>query len=265
MKWNSKYVREKYGIHMLGQHGMYYPCSAAKRLIVVFSSMGKDRYDRYSWFWQEDEHWIDSAYLFLKDDSFHYFLGTDERPLSQSFRKIILHHMSLAGVTEDQVFTIGGSMGGYAAIYYASLMQLNGAVVTNPQLDYASTRAHSYSNWERQIREIGSQWYDLGDFIFKWPHIPNIYIEYGNYRADSIAAEKFISAARVGPSLVIVRKADWEDHTVDSLSKKTIESAIFFFENHGFGGKRPRPRDAGAEIGAFRPPKMEQMIEGDGE
>ncbi|MBP0623906.1 hypothetical protein [Cupriavidus consociatus] len=241
MKWDSKYVREKYKVHMLGQHGIYFPCENAKRLVVLFSSMGKDRYDRYSWFWQEEERWAETAYLFLKDDSFNYFLGNDEKPLTQSFRKIILHHMTLASVKEDRVFTVGGSMGGYAAIYYASLMQLNGAIVSNPQLDYASTRAHSFSNWERQIRQVGSQWYDLGEFIFKWPRIPNIYIEYGNYRADRLAAEKFIDAALEGPSLVIARKADWDGHTVDSLSKTTIESSICFFENHGFGEVRQRP------------------------
>lgn len=135
MKWDSKYVRGKYKVHMLGQHGIYFPCEKAKRLLVLFSSMGKDRYDRYSWFWQEDEHWAETAYLFLKDDSFNYFLGDDEKPLTQTFRKIILHHMVLANVKEEQVFTVGGSMGGYAAIYYASLMQLNGAIVSNPQLD----------------------------------------------------------------------------------------------------------------------------------
>ncbi|NSX16887.1 hypothetical protein HTY52_22610 [Cupriavidus taiwanensis] len=241
MKWDSKYVREKYRVHMLGQHGIYFPCVSAKRLLVLFSSMGKDRFDRYSWFWCDDESWAETAYLFLKDDSFSYFLGNDEKPLTQSFRKIILHHMALAGVKEEQVFTVGGSMGGYAAIYYASLMQLNGAIVTNPQLDYASTRAHSFSNWERQIRQVGSQWYDLAEFIFKWPRIPNIYIEYGNYRADRLAAEKFVDAALDGPGLVIARKADWDGHTVDSLSKTTIESTVTFFENHGFGEKRQRP------------------------
>ncbi|SOZ63383.1 hypothetical protein CBM2615_B140208 [Cupriavidus taiwanensis] len=240
MKWDSKYVREKYKVHMLGQHGIYFPCENAKRLLVLFSSMGKDRYDRYSWFWDEDEQWDETAYLFLKDDSFNYFLGDDEKPLTQTFRKIILHHMVLAGVKEDQVFAIGGSMGGYAAIYYASLMQLNGAIVSNPQLDYASARAHSFSNWERQIRKTGSQWYDLGEFIFKWQRIPNIYIEYGNYRADRLAAERFIDAALEGPSLVIARKANWEGHTVDSLSKTTIESVVNFFENHGFGEQRQR-------------------------
>ncbi|WHP04459.1 hypothetical protein QLH32_10295 [Acinetobacter corruptisaponis] len=79
MKWDRNYVREKYGISMLGIDGIFFPAKKAKRLLVFFSSMGKDRYDRYSWFWDENENWEETSYLFLKDDSFHYFLGTDEK------------------------------------------------------------------------------------------------------------------------------------------------------------------------------------------
>ncbi|WP_315132117.1 hypothetical protein [Achromobacter marplatensis] len=236
MKWDSGYVRKKYAVNMLGQHGIFYPGQNTKRLVVGFSSMGKDRYDRYSWFWEDSEVWDETAYLFLKDDSFRYFLGNDDCPLSQTFRKIILHHMESCGVSASQVFCIGGSMGGYAAIYYAALLGLNGAIVANPQLDYASSRAHSFQNWERQIRETGAQWYDLGEFVLKWEKIPNIYIEYGNYFADRFAAERFLrTLSQAHNSLVISRKTDWSGHTVDCLSRKTIESAIYFFENHGFG------------------------------
>lgn len=173
----------------------------------------------------------------MKDDSFRYFLGDTEHPLTQTFRKIIIKYMETANVSAEKTFTIGGSMGGYAAIYYASLMQLNGAITNNPQIDYASTRAHQYQNWERNIRKVGSEWYDLPEFIFKWPCIPNIYLEYGNYRADRLAAEKLISALTQSEnSLFIVRKTNWPGHTVNALSKITIESAIRMFENHGFAG-----------------------------
>ncbi len=249
MKWNSEYVRRKYGFQFLGRDGVYYPCKDAKRLIVSFSSMGKDRYDRYSWFWQEDEVWPETAYLFIKDDDFQYFLGNDAKPLFQTFRKLILRFMDMSGVGAQQVFTIGGSMGGYAAIYYASVMQLNGALMTNPQLDYASARAHQYQNWERQIRSTGAEWYDIAEFVHKWPAMPNVYIEYGNYRADKIAAEKLIEALSQAPnSLFIVRKTDWSVHAVNSLSKTTIESVIRLFENHGFGetgpARGPKPENA---------------------
>ena len=233
-KWDRDYVREKYGYQMLGQHVIYYPSSTAKGLIVIFSSMGKDRFDRYSWFWSEDEEWHDDAYLFIKDDSFKYFLGDDEKPLSQTFRKIITHHTELAKVTNDCVYTVGGSMGGYAAIYYACLMGLKGAIVANPQLDYSSTRAHSFQNWERSIRSTGSQWYDLGDFYFKFEKKPFVYIEYGEYRADELAAKKFIHSVMDSEGLFIIRKTKWQGHTVDCLTKETILNTIQYFNENGF-------------------------------
>ncbi len=233
MKWDRDYVRGKYEFHILGQKGVFFPCDKAKRLIVFFSSMGKDRYDRYSWFWEEIEAWENTAYLFLKDDSFRYFLGDDKEPLEQTFRKIIQHHMDIAKVDYNQVFTVGGSMGGYAAIYYASFLGLNGAVVANPQVDYQSTRCHSFQNWERQIRSMGHQWYDLEQYICK-KKIPKIYIEYGNYMADKRAAEKLIDVLGKSDSLFIVRKTLWDEHTVDCLKKDTIESAISFFERNDF-------------------------------
>ena len=231
--WNRDYVRNKYGFHSLGQHGIYYPCANAKRLVVLFSSMGKDRFDRYSWFWEDSEYWEDTAYLFFKNDSFCYFLGTEETPLDQTFRKLILSYMAECGVNNSQVFTVGASMGGYAALYYASLMGLNGAIVSNPQVDYSSARAHEFQNWERQIRLMGSQWYDLNDFLCK-RSAPKVYIEYGNYLADKFAAQKLINVLNEKNSLYIVRKTDWSGHTVDSLKKETILSAISFFEMNNF-------------------------------
>ncbi|GAA4650101.1 hypothetical protein GCM10023116_23840 [Kistimonas scapharcae] len=233
MGWDKDYVRNKYGFHSLGQYGIFYPSENASRLLILFSSMGKDRYDRYSWFWNECERWDDTAYLFLKDDTFCYFLGSDERPLEQTFRKIILNHMESCGVNNKQVFTVGASMGGYAALYYASLMDFNGAIVSNPQIDYASARCHEFQNWERQIRTMGAQWYDLNDFLCK-RKAPKVYIEYGNYLADKCAAEKLISTLDKKNSLYIVRKTDWSGHTVDSLKKETITSAITFFEQNDF-------------------------------
>ncbi|MCF5866930.1 hypothetical protein [Aeromonas veronii] len=233
-QWDRDYVRTKYGSQMLGQHIVYYPCTNAKGLIVIFSSMGKDRFDRYSWFWSEDEIWTEYAYLFIKDDSFKYFLGDDDKPLTQTFRKIILHHMTLANVSCDKVYTVGGSMGGYAAVYYACLMELKGAILANPQLDYASTRAHSYQNWERSVRSTGSQWYDLHEFFYKFEKKPFIYIEYGEYRADELAAKKFIHAVMESEGLFIIRKTKWQGHTVDCLTKETILNTITYFNENGF-------------------------------
>lgn len=239
MGWDSAYVRQKYGSIFQGQHYVLYPAKNASRLCVLFSSMGPNRFDRYSWYWDDAENWQDTAYLFIKDDTFRYFLGDDSQPLAQTFRKLIMLAMEMHGLTNKQVFTVGGSMGGYAALYYASFLRLNGAIISNPQLDYASARAHQFENWERQIRSTGSQWQDLSEFIFRNEEIPNIYIEYGLYRADWLAATKLIEAVRgASESLLIARKVKWTGHTVNNLSKITIQTALEFFERHGYDKDR---------------------------
>ncbi|MDR3178319.1 MAG: adenylyltransferase/cytidyltransferase family protein [Campylobacteraceae bacterium] len=231
-KWDRDYVRKKYGFTYLGLNGIYYPCEKAKRLMVLFSSMGKDRFDRYSWFWQTDEIWIDTAYLFIKDDSFRYFLGTDEKPMKDSVRKTIQFYMTKCNVTNEQVFCVGGSMGGYSAIYFALYVGLRGAIVCNPQVSYRAAQMHEYANWERYIREIGSQWYDLDVFYHKYgsKQKPALYLEYGDYMADKQAAESLISSLIKQECLLIVRKTKWTGHTVNALLKQTIENAINYFE-----------------------------------
>lgn len=230
MKWEREYVRGKYGVSYLGQEGVFFPASNCKRLLVFFSSMGKDRYDRYSWYWNESEQWEGTAYLFIKDDSFRYFLGDDDKPLCHTFRKIIERHMNEMGLEHSQVFSVGASMGGYAAIYYASFLKLGGAITLNPQVDYKSARKHKYENWEKHIRAVGNQWYDLGDFIIKG-FIPNIYIEYGNYPADLNAVNSLISSIPPLRSKLILNKQDWSGHTVNGLFKETIDSTVVYFES----------------------------------
>ena len=243
MKIDFDKIRQKYEKELFNFKHMFFPCSNPKRLLIFFSSMGKDRYDRWSWFFDDKELWEgDTACLFIKDDSFHYFLGTDEFPLTMSIKKLIDFYLLKLSLTNDSCFTIGGSMGGYAAIYYASFLSLNGAIVANPQINIQSCVAHKYDNWERNAREAGHNFKDLCMFIHK-RRIPNIYIEYGNYYADKIAMQHFIESCLDGECLLILRKAPWNDHTVDCLSRFSILNAVFFFENHGFDPiKAPRAR-----------------------
>lgn len=50
--------------------------------------------------------------------------------------------MGLANVSEESVYTVGGSMEVTLQYNYACFMGLKGAIVANPQLDYISARAH---------------------------------------------------------------------------------------------------------------------------
>ncbi|MDM1021731.1 YqiA/YcfP family alpha/beta fold hydrolase [Acinetobacter sp. VNK23] len=231
MKWDRNYVREKYGISMLGIDGIFFPAKKAKRLLVFFSSMGKDRYDRYSWFWDEDENWEETSYLFLKDDSFHYFLGTDEKKMRDSVKKVINYYQNLMNIEPYYTYMLGVSMGGYAAIYFAFYTKARAAIVANPQVTFKAAQMHQYQNWERHIREMGTQWVDLDVLAVRSEYKPAIYLEYGSYPADKKGAEYLIKALIESNCLLILRKEEWSGHTVNSLFKNTIEATILFFEN----------------------------------
>ena len=76
--WDKSYVRNKYSFSIDGCEILHYPARTPKRMMINFSSMGKDRYDRYSRYWDSLQKWDgDTVYLFFKDDSFKYYLGDD--------------------------------------------------------------------------------------------------------------------------------------------------------------------------------------------
>lgn len=236
--WDRNYVRTKYGFNKFFFDGIFFPSIKPKRLFVFFSSMGKDRFDRYSWFWDPEEKWENGdSFLFIKDDSFHYFLGTDSAPMRDSIRKLINTYQNINScypISNDKTFCVGGSMGGYAAIFYACYCSLKAAIVTNPQITYEATQMHKFFNWESKIREIGSQFYDLNIWIEKFEYTPYIYMEYGNYPSDRHACEKLINTLKSKKSIFIVKKQDWNTHTVNSLTKKEILNVANFFDNDFF-------------------------------
>ena len=229
MKWDKDYVREKYTNEVLGEKVIFYPSSKPKRLLVFFSSMHVDKYDRYSWFWDENESWDESSYLFIKDDSLQYYLGNPQKPERDKYAKIIKEYMGLCNVESNQVFAIGSSMGGYAAIYFAFYLSLNSAIVSNPQVDYSSAQAHAYRNWEKIIRQIGDDWYDLDKLVYRYNEVVNIYIEYGNYMADKLAAENLIHSLLKRRSHFIVKRTENATHDA-LLDKATILKAVNYFE-----------------------------------
>lgn len=230
-QWERDYVRKKYSIAMLGVEGIFFQAQNSKRLLVFFSSMGKDRFDRYSWYWEEKEIWENTSYLFIKDDTFHYFLGTDTKPMKDSISKVIKHHQELCNIDNNQTYLVGSSMGGYAAIYFAFYIKAKAAIVANPQVTLRAAQMHEYQNWERSIKEMGNQWYDLDIFSVKHTYKPAIYLEYGNYPADRKACESLVKSLLESQCLLIIRRELWSNHTVNLLSKSTIENALNFFES----------------------------------
>lgn len=230
--WDREHVRGRYECHVDGCRFVYYPARRPSRLLVNFSGMGKDRYDRYSWYWDPTEVWDrDTAYLFFRDETNHYYLGTDEQPMSGTYSRLIRKFMMMNGLTAEQCFTAGSSMGGYAAIYYAVALGLGGCLSAMPQITQRATEAHEFANWRKYIKAMGDQWIDLDSFVLSKPRAPYVYLEYGNYPADALAVEALRRALDRRSGFHIIRKTDWETHTVAScFPVEVVSSVIQLFE-----------------------------------
>ena len=219
---------------IFGQEVVYIPSITESRgLLVFFSAMDiKHRYDRINWFKSVNIR-NGFSFLFLNNSEYNYYLGNDYSPSFHTFKKIIMHFSKGEGCS-DNIYTVGSSMGGYAAIYYAFKMQLKGAIVGVPQVNKKFALMHTHKNWTKAINSTGCQWEDL-DVMLNQPHLalPKLYLEYGNYPADKYAALSLLEIYQNRSGLIITRKAAGNEHTY-FMSPKTITSAVNFFMNENF-------------------------------
>lgn len=200
------------------------------RAIVSFSSMNPGKFERWSWFHERHLAGWNELYIVLKDDSQHYYLGTDDAPLSIRHHKFISAVLNEFGVPTGRTYAVGSSMGGYAALYYSFWLGFAGAIAVNPQTDYASARRHRLQNWERQIRQTGSQWVDLRDYIFRTSHLPKLHIEHGDHPADHSAAESLINALNERRTSYTRKFLNDAEHGGASLTKDRMFSIIEHWE-----------------------------------
>lgn len=229
MKVSVEEIVIKYKQNLFGKDVVYFCAKRPKYLIICFTAMHIDRFDRISWFYNNAE-WEDTCYLFLQDNSFHYYLGTDTEDDFSIYRKIIEYFFKQDQFLRKNTFTLGSSMGGYAALYYSIVFKLGGAVTAVPQLDKESVALHNFANWKKSIAECGSKWVDIVTLVIENEKLPFVYIEYGNYIADKYAATKLINALIEKKSLYISRKIEGDEHNM-LFEKENILVVLDFFKN----------------------------------
>jgi hypothetical protein len=230
-KFEYQDVVARYGANILGEEVVFYPSNNCKKLVVCFSAMdAKNKFNRLSWFWDEEELWSDGvSFLYLCDQSYKYYLGDDLEPKFHRFEKIIKYFAQKNNLDKESIFAIGSSMGGYAAIFYAFRMGLAAAIVGVPQISKKYARMHNYSNWIKSINSVGEQWFDLDEYLYRTDlKLPALYIEYGSYPADELAAEKLIDIYKYRGGKCIFRKFLGDKHEY-FMSKSTVNSAVSFF------------------------------------
>jgi hypothetical protein len=225
------YIIGKYQRTMFDKEYLFYPAKSAKRLLICFSGAeqkyGKCLYSQFSWYWQDDEDWRDTAYLFLKDDSRCWYLGNEKKDLINDFSNIINHHINICKLTKDKVFTVGSSMGGYGAILYATLLGLKAAIAVNPQVDKASQKNRFGTSG------VGNKWHDLDKIVALSPTVPNVSLIYGHCQQDQAACEILLDVLKKRGSTTIIRRHPSTEHAISSLvfSENFIKSEITYFEN----------------------------------
>ncbi len=232
--WNKDYVREKYTCTISGIDFIYYPARNPKNLLITFSSMGRNSYDRYSRYYDTKEVWdTDTSFIFFKDEENSFFLGTEGSPMTGSILRIIKFISDINKIPRENIFTSGSSMGGYAAIYYSIEGQCGGALVYAPQINKKCIGMHEYRNWDKYANLVGTAWIDLDIMIHRRSGNENLYIEYGNYPADLQAASIIKSQYEVKKKGIIISShLDIDEHTKkDCLQKDDVLAAIKIFTN----------------------------------
>lgn len=234
MKVSVDEILNKYKQSLFGKEVVYFRANNPKYLIICFTAMHHDRFDRVSWFY-ENGVWEDTCYLFLQDNSFHYYLGSDTENDFSLYRRIIEHFFKQDKFLKRNTITLGSSMGGYAALYYAIEFAFGGAISAVPQLDRESANLHKFQNWVKFIFECGTQWKDMLDIIKEKEKLPLIYLEYGNYEADKQTAHKFLNELKEKSSFYISRKIDENEHAM-LFERENIILIIDLFKNFNMYG-----------------------------
>lgn len=240
MPFSKEYILKHYEHKSAaGLQYLLYPATAARRLVVLFSGIGPHKtYNRYSWYWDPTQRWEgDTAYLFINDLTHRWYVGDEAAPTRPAYRTLIQSVMKRFGLSPKQVFTVGGSMGGYGALLYAVEMGLGGAICVNPQLNAKSTARHRSGDWLPKIQSCGLNFTDADDLVHLYDKLPPIYLEYCEYEADRDAAERLLDSLRQRAHFVLVKKVGRADHVTLSPKKDKVEALLALFsESAAFEG-----------------------------
>lgn len=221
----ERFVVQENGIDALVMCG-----ANPRKAIISFSSMSPGKYERWSWFFDRHMSGSEDLYIVFKDESHHYYLGDDQKAMNLRHHRFISGLLEKNGLGVKETYLLGSSMGGYAALYFGFWLDVGGIIAINPQIDYASTRRHSLQNWERKIREVGSSWVDMHDFVYRYPSRPRLHLEHGEYPADVSAVNRLV-ASLDDLRLSYNRNFVAGDHSTNHLTRERLFQMIDFWSS----------------------------------
>lgn len=236
MPFSKNYILKKYERSHSGINYLFYPSLVSERLLIFFTGRAPHKtYNRYSWYWDETETWQGTtSFLFLNDIDNLWYVGAEDSPSMFKYIEIIEKTIKDIGIKKDSVFSIGGSMGGYAALLYAYVCKLRAVISIHPRLSFKAAKKYNERQGENDITICGRNFIDIEDLVHRSNHIPLIYLEHGTCRADDYPTASLIEELRSKSCFLINRKTDNPEHFTKNPSKKTVESLIELFENLGY-------------------------------
>jgi hypothetical protein len=206
-----------------------------EKIVVCFTGMQVGRYNRWSWFC--NRYQLDKIlYIIFKDDDRLFYLDRETKGLvSEHHSEFIINKLKKHNLDSKKLYTIGSSMGGYAAIYFAFKLNAAVAMATSPlaDIDSATPRINPENNtlspattlWIRQMKALGNNWVDLDQYILMSHSNPQVFLTYGTNPPDVLAANKLINAMTLKNIKHIDQPVDSNNHA-DFLSLRLILELI---------------------------------------
>lgn len=231
MPFDRDYIIKNYERNYYGIEYLVYPSTKPKRLVILLSGYSERKtYNRYSWYWDENELWdSDSVYLFMNDTENTWYCGHGKDKLSL-YKEIIKKIQNEFDLSPYKSFIIGGSMGGYGALRIGFEMNLGGIMSINPQTSKAAAKLHNDTSWYNCIEKCGDKFISASDIINK-NKCTKFYFECGTYPADICDLDEIILSAAKNNNLLILNPHRSKKHVTISPSKEQVDKIIGVFES----------------------------------
>lgn len=211
---------------------LLYP-SKSNILVVCMSTLSKHIYERVRMLWNNNEEWKYN-YLFISDNNGEageglYYIGDTKEKLVEKYTMDIIEKIKKEQCISN-IITLGSSMGGYSAIYYALKYDYLGAIAVVPQVNKKVIDEYGWQKW-KVVSNVVSEgnFPDLVKMISDRVKIPSLFIQYGDYEADIKAADALKEILKDKFGLTIFEKFEEKNHTSQYMTKDLIESIIELF------------------------------------
>lgn len=210
---------------------LLYPSINAERLVVLLSGYSQRKtYNRYSWFWDDTEKWDGStAYLFLNDTENTWYCGHENQKINV-YKEVIFLISNRYKLDNRKIYIVGGSMGGYAALRLGLELNLGGVISINPQTSLEAASLHKDPSWFQSINKCGENFIPVAEIIRR-NEPTKIYLECGDYLADSFDLESISQAIVEKGGLFILNHHSSDKHVTSSPNKEQLDMLISFFSD----------------------------------